>query len=371
MLCRPQGHTQPQQQCICSFQRCHCLRGRVPCFRTRAPLLLEGQEQQLEPSSPSTTTCGECSACCAGRKATHTRSFLTSTRGLDINGFATSGLGERGYPQRALGERQHDLPTGRASGAATETSRHTTHARREGALGDITTFFTPTRDEVQRWPTCMLEGCMTVIWLRLPYDKHPMPMPGHWTADNRSRSLSDDSSSTVERATFRRDGRSRPLPEDSSRSAPRRPRRRFLTSTRGLKLNGFATSFNRSRPLSEDSISTVEKCDLPSRRPFSTSTRGLESHGSATTATPFLDLFTRTQAQRLRDFFHTVLDLYLRIRVRRLRSATFRRDGCSRPLPEDSSHTAPRRPRHRFLTSTRGLELNGFATSGLGERGYP
>ena len=67
----------------------------------------------------------------------------------------------------------------------------------------------------------------------------------------------------------------------------------------------------------------------------------------------------------------TVLDLYLRTRARRLSSATFRRDGCSRPLPEDSSHTAPRRPRHRFLTSTRGLELNGFATSGLGERGYP
>ena len=54
-----------------------------------------------------------------------------------------------------------------------------------------------------------------------------------------------------------------------------------------------------------------------------------------------------------------------------MRSATFSRDGRSRPLPEDSSHSAPRRPRHRFLTSTRGLELNGFATSGLGERGYP
>ena len=48
-----------------------------------------------------------------------------------------------------------------------------------------------------------VEGCMTVIWLRLPHDKQPMPRPGHWTADNRSRSLSDDSSSTVERATFR------------------------------------------------------------------------------------------------------------------------------------------------------------------------
>ena len=73
MPCRPQDHTQPQQQCTRFPQRCHCLRGRVPCCRTRAPLLLEGQEQQLEPSSPSTTTCGECSACCAGRKATHSR----------------------------------------------------------------------------------------------------------------------------------------------------------------------------------------------------------------------------------------------------------------------------------------------------------
>ena len=76
-------HTQPQQQRTRFSQRCHCPRGRVPCFRTRAPLLFEGQEQQLplllegqepqlKPSSPSTTTCGECSARCAGRKATHT-----------------------------------------------------------------------------------------------------------------------------------------------------------------------------------------------------------------------------------------------------------------------------------------------------------
>ena len=79
-LCRTQGRTQPQQQCTRSFQRCYCPRGRVPCCRTRAPL---PSRARATARALLTTTCGECSACCAGRKATHSRSSSALARPSD------------------------------------------------------------------------------------------------------------------------------------------------------------------------------------------------------------------------------------------------------------------------------------------------
>ena len=138
----------------------------------------------------------------------------------------------------ASGERQRVLPIGRDS-RIISGARHMLVGE---AFGDITKFLYTNTGRSSTLANMHVEGCMTAICLRLLYDIHPMLRPGHWTAHNRTRPLSEDPSLAVDKCEF-----SLLQPYSTSTRGLEyhgftTTARRLLTSTRGLKIYGHATS---------------------------------------------------------------------------------------------------------------------------------